>query len=66
MQETHQIQLQKILSASMQMLLCRGAQVGKRDCVIAHFQDRENVRNIQFGRDFVKFIAGLKRKLQIL
>ena len=43
-----------------------GAQVEKRDCVIAHFQDRENLRNSQFGRDFVKFIAGVKREFQIL
>ena len=43
-----------------------GGQVGKRDCVIAHFQDGENVRNPQFGRDFVKFIAGVKREFQIL
>ena len=34
--------------------------------MIAQFQDRENAKNPKFGRDFVKFIAGVKREFQIL
>ena len=55
-----------IIGGAIANALALGAQVGKRDCVIAHFQDRENVRNPQFGRDFMKFIAGVKQEFQIL
>ena len=43
-----------------------GGGEGQVVCVIAQFQDRENVINPKFGRDFVKFIAGVKQEFQIL
>ena len=43
-----------------------GGGEGQVACVIAQFQDRENVKNPKFGRDFVKFIAGVKLEFQIL
>ena len=39
---------------------------GQVACVIAQFQDRENVKNPKYGRDFLKFIAGVKREFQFL
>ena len=40
----------------------KGEGGGQVACVIAQFQDRENVKNPKFGRDLVKFIAGVKQE----
>ena len=44
----------------------KGGGGGQVACVIAQFQDRENVKNPKFEPDFVKFIAGVKQEFQIL